>query len=126
MRTTEFVLPTHPAKRDGGAEKQYVLPSLFPFSKTAGSPAASGSARNPLNLQPITTHPTSWRPSSARVTLNISLDACIVPDASGDARVDKAHLIVLDDFIGENERMELLDFITRSGDLHVLRHLRAS
>ncbi len=68
-----------------------------------------------LDLTPLETHETSWQPSHARLTLNVTLDAMIVPSASGAARVDTAHLVVLDDFIGEEERRELLDFITEPG-----------
>lgn len=68
-----------------------------------------------LELKPLETHDTSWQPSQARVTINVTLDAMIVPGASGAARVDTAHLIVLDNFIGEKERKELLDFITEPG-----------
>ncbi|GIL61332.1 hypothetical protein Vafri_15808 [Volvox africanus] len=70
---------------------------------------------NPLGLRPIATHATTWRPTDSKVTLNVTFDACIVPDTTGTARVDKAHLVVLDNFIGEAERTGLLDFITHPG-----------
>lgn len=51
-----------------------------------------------------------------RVTLNVTLDAAIVPsEAEGGARLDTGHLVVLDDFFGEPERCGLLDFITEAG-----------
>ncbi|PNH11163.1 Ankyrin repeat domain-containing protein [Tetrabaena socialis] len=68
-----------------------------------------------LRGKPIQTHDTAWQPGSCRVALNVTLDACIVPDGSGAARVDTAHLVVLDDFIGEAERAELLEAITEPG-----------
>ncbi|KAG2443341.1 hypothetical protein HYH02_009405 [Chlamydomonas schloesseri] len=47
--------------------------------------------------------------------MHVTLDACIVPDVNGAARVDTAHVVVLDNFISEAERSELLDFITEPG-----------
>ncbi|MEW5307344.1 MAG: hypothetical protein WDW36_009748 [Sanguina aurantia] len=65
---------------------------------------------------PLDTHPTEWVPEDVKVTLNITLDACIVPVGSGGgARVDFASLVVLDDFFGEQERLSLLDFLTEAG-----------
>ena len=72
-----------------------------------------------FNLTPVQTHDTAWSPGDATVALNLTLDACIVPtscDPACPARVDCAHLVVLDDFIGESERQELLDFITEPGE----------
>jgi probable phosphoglycerate mutase len=47
---------------------------------------------------PLRVHATSWAPSAARVTLNITLDAAIVPSAEeGGCRVDTAHVVCLDD-----------------------------
>lgn len=69
-----------------------------------------------LDLQPLPTHETQWRPSDVTVALNVALDACIVPTADGSgARVDCAHVVVLDNFFGEAERSGLLDFITEPG-----------
>lgn len=49
----------------------------------------------PLRLVPLATHETSWAPSSAKLAMHATLDACIVPDANGAARVDTAHVVVL-------------------------------
>lgn len=68
------------------------------------------------SFQQLKTHPTLWTPEDANVTLNITLDACIVPVESGGARVDFASLVVLDDFFGETERSSLLDFLTEPGE----------
>lgn len=64
---------------------------------------------------PVHTHQTAWEPSvdSPKVTLNLVLDGCIVPSQSGtSARVDYSHLVVLDNFIDENVRQQLLDYLT--------------
>ncbi|KAF5832743.1 hypothetical protein DUNSADRAFT_11262 [Dunaliella salina] len=64
---------------------------------------------------PVTTHDTSWDPHRVSVPLCVSLDACFVPISSGGVRLDTANVVVLDDFISERERQELLDFITHPG-----------
>lgn len=66
-----------------------------------------------IDLAPIATHPTDWRLASPP-TLNIALDGCIVPCGDG-ARVDYAHVVVLDDFIDEPIRKQLMDFLTAPG-----------
>ena len=76
-------------------------------------------------LEPVKTHDTDWQPSSARVTLNVCVDAMIVPSESGGARVDKANLVILDSFIGEEERAELLACITEPGTEAVRRDTAA-
>jgi hypothetical protein len=77
-------------------------------------------------LEPVKTHDTDWQPNKARVTLHVELDAMIVPsDDSGGARVDKAGLVVLDNLIGEQERVELLNAITEPGE-EALPHLGSS
>lgn len=68
------------------------------------------------SFQSLKTHPTVWTPEGIKVTLNITLDACIVPLGSGGARVDFASLVVLDDFFGEDERSSLLEFLTEPGE----------
>lgn len=64
--------------------------------------------------RPVKTHPTSWEPahSNPKITLNTVLDGCIVPTESGAARVDYSHLVVLDNFIDEDTRQQLLDYLT--------------
>lgn len=48
-------------------------------------------------MEPVQTRPTAWTPASLRVTLNLTLDGCIVPSAAeGGVRVDTAHVAVLD------------------------------
>lgn len=70
----------------------------------------------PPFAQPLATHATGWNAGLVRVTLNVTLDAAIVPsEAEGGARLDTGHLVVLDDFFGEPERCGLLDFITEAG-----------
>jgi hypothetical protein len=78
-----------------------------------------------FTFRPIETHETRWDPASVRVTLNVRLDARLVPrralageaggDRGGGLRVDYGHLVVLDDFFGESERAELLDELTAPG-----------
>ena len=60
--------------------------------------AISGSLAKP---DAVRVHATSWRPSDARVTLNLTLDACVVPSSEGrgSCRVDKAHVVCLDEFL---------------------------
>lgn len=57
---------------------------------------------------------TDWDPSSATVALNATLDGCIVPSeaAPEGARVSYSHLVVLDDFLPDALRQQLLDFLT--------------
>jgi len=65
-------------------------------------------------LLPLKTHETRWTPDAPdfKVTLNIALDGCIVPTQSGTARVDYSRLVVLDNFIDEPIRCQLLEFLT--------------
>lgn len=46
-----------------------------------------------MQLQPVKTHSTPWDPATVKVTLNITLDGCIVPTTAGGARVDYSHLV---------------------------------
>ncbi len=72
----------------------------------------------PEGVTPLATHATAWDPSSVAVTLNVTLDACIVPCVSscGESCADTAHVVVLDDFFGEDERRELLEHLTEPGE----------
>lgn len=56
---------------------------------------------------------TSWDPGSANVTLNVRLDGCICPsEASPEgARIGYSHAVVLDDFIPDAIRRQLLLFL---------------
>jgi hypothetical protein len=68
-------------------------------------------------LEPLKTHAIadhSWH-QQLKVTLNVALDGCIVPTQSGAARVDYSHLVVLDNFLDEPTRQQLLDYITEPG-----------
>ncbi|KAK9822818.1 hypothetical protein WJX81_003308 [Elliptochloris bilobata] len=67
-----------------------------------------------LEFELLRTRPTGWSPADARVVLNARMDARIVPD-SGCARLHYAHLVVLDDFVGDIERGALLDLLTAPG-----------
>lgn len=80
--------------------------------------ATESELRLPEGTEPLGTHETDWDPQACSPTLNIALDACIVPTSTGEARLDTAHVVVLDDFFGEAERQELLAFITQQGKLH--------
>lgn len=64
--------------------------------------------------RPLRTHDTTWvpAPNNPKVTLNVVLDGCIVPTESGAARVDYSHLVLLDNFIDERTRQQLLDCLT--------------
>mmetsp|Transcript_2194 Transcript_2194/g.6499 ORF Transcript_2194/g.6499 Transcript_2194/m.6499 type:complete len:428 (-) Transcript_2194:172-1455(-) len=78
--------------------------------------AAAAPGGPTLRLRAVATHPTAWQPSSARLVLNVVMDAAIVeaPPPVG-ARVSYSHVVVLDDFIGEDERVELLEAVTAPG-----------
>lgn len=67
-------------------------------------------------------HESPWDPDSTACTLNVALDGCIVPSESLGARVDKAHVVVLDDFVSPSDRKELLDWITEPGKLLPVGH----
>ena len=56
-----------------------------------------------LPLQPLATHESPWTPDAVACALNARLDARLVPsEAAPDGlRVDYAHVVVLDNFIGE-------------------------
>ena len=58
--------------------------------------------------RPLATHPTAWAASDARVTLNATLDASVVPCSTGGVRADAAHLVVLDSFLPPSDCAALL------------------
>ena len=59
--------------------------------------------------RPLATHPTAWVASDARVTLNVTLDAAVVPCSKGGVRADAAHLVCLDSFLPTSLCQELLE-----------------
>ncbi|GAB4818432.1 hypothetical protein N2152v2_005478 [Parachlorella kessleri] len=65
----------------------------------------------------LATHPTAWEPPAAGPTLNVRLDGCIVPSeaAPEGGRVSYSQLLVLNDFIDDSMRQQLLDFLTAPG-----------
>lgn len=70
-----------------------------------------------IEFEVLEIHTTDWEAKKARVTLNMRCDARIVPSLSspGGARVDHAHVVVLDNFFDEKQRVELLNLITEKG-----------
>lgn len=61
-------------------------------------------------------HDTTWdRADLPAPTLNIRLDGCIVPDVRGEARLDTAHLVVLDGFLDEPVRRGLMEALVGPG-----------
>jgi hypothetical protein len=64
----------------------------------------SAAAAVPEGATPLQTHATSWDPVQVRVTLNLTLNARLVPnDAERDGlRFDAGHVVVLDDFLPAN------------------------
>eukprot|EP00884_Botryococcus_braunii_P000585 jgi/Botrbrau1/10527/Bobra.7_1s0008.1 len=79
-----------------------------------------GSEVGGFEFRPIEVHETDWEAASVRVTLNVRMDARFVPcrhasrEGAGNAalRVDYGHVVVLDDFFGEEERSEILAELT--------------
>ena len=66
-----------------------------------------------VKFQEIATHRTEWKPSDAKVTLNIRLDGCIVPSIGpAGARVSYSHVVVLDEFVDDISREELLLYLS--------------
>lgn len=63
----------------------------------------------------LATIETSWTRAEAKVTLNITLDACVVPSQSAGVRVDAAHLAVIDDFMSSAACAELLHVFRGDG-----------
>ena len=72
---------------------------------------------NSFATNEIQTHSSDWSPDTVQVTLNIRVDARLVPCAPPQQglRLSYGHIVVLDNFIGENERKELLDLLTQPG-----------
>ena len=56
-----------------------------------------------LPLRPLATHESPWAPDAVACAMNARLDARLVPSetAPGGLRVDYAHVVVLDNFLGE-------------------------
>ena len=66
-----------------------------------------------LPAAPLQTRETAWEPSSARVTMNVTLDACLVPSAAeAGLRADAAHLVVLDELLEAELCRSIRDFFT--------------
>lgn len=64
-----------------------------------------------FSIQPLETLPETppWDPASVNIAMNLRLDAAFVPRADGDgARVSHSHIVVLDDFFTEAQRVALL------------------
>lgn len=87
----------------------------MPCQSAADNPSEAPQAS--ISYAPITTAPTSWDPAQAKITLNARLDARIVPSPASPhaVRVDYSHVVVLDGFLGEAQRCELLDQLTHPG-----------
>lgn len=72
-----------------------------------------------VDFQPCKTRETAWDPEKdAHVSMNVRLDGCIVPTEQGDvgARVSYSHVVVLDDFVDERSRLQLLHHLSESMD----------
>lgn len=53
-----------------------------------------------LSTAPLAASPVApWSPTSCQPTLNVTLDACLVPSHDGSLRVDTSHVCVLDTFL---------------------------
>ncbi|KAG1663704.1 hypothetical protein FOA52_013272 [Chlamydomonas sp. UWO 241] len=66
-------------------------------------------------LPPLATHGSEWAQQQAEVTLNVTLDAAFVPSESQGTRLDFAHVVVLDNFVSDEHRQQLLDLVTQPG-----------
>jgi hypothetical protein len=66
----------------------------------------------PLPLRYLRGRDTAWQAADAKPTLNVRLDGRIVQSAASGARIAYSHIVVLDDFIDETTRAELLAFLT--------------
>ncbi|KAL4444049.1 hypothetical protein ABPG75_011786 [Micractinium tetrahymenae] len=99
-------------------------PAANPAGAAAGSEAAPAGGAQPAAPHPIpfallnTGAGTSWDPASANVTLNVRLDGCICPsEASPEgARISYSHAVVLDEFIPDSVRHQLLQFLLHGDD----------
>ncbi|BDA51114.1 hypothetical protein COCOBI_17-3340 [Coccomyxa sp. Obi] len=65
----------------------------------------------------LKTHATEWTPNGLQPTLNVRVDARLVPspESPDGMRLDYAHVVVLDNFFGEPERTALLEHLTAPG-----------
>lgn len=74
-----------------------------------GKPSPSVGRRT-IQCKMLATKETGWDPEKdLRVSMNVRLDGCIVPDAGNiGARVSYSHVVVLDDFIDDTCRTSLL------------------
>ena len=66
----------------------------------------------PLPMRYLRGRDTTWQAADAKPTLNVRLDGRIVQSAASGARIAYSHIVVLDDFIDETTRAELLAFLT--------------
>lgn len=67
-----------------------------------------------FTIQPLETLPETppWDPTTVNVAMNLRMDAAFVPRADGDgARVAYSHIVVLDDFFTEAQRLAMLEGI---------------
>eukprot|EP01024_Parvocaulis_polyphysoides_P031055 TRINITY_DN28152_c0_g1_i1.p1 TRINITY_DN28152_c0_g1~~TRINITY_DN28152_c0_g1_i1.p1 ORF type:complete len:365 (-),score=38.05 TRINITY_DN28152_c0_g1_i1:10-954(-) len=58
-----------------------------------------------------------FQEQDVHVSMNLKLDACVVAQGSGESgfRVDEAHIVVLDNFVGNETRQNVLNHITENG-----------
>lgn len=68
--------------------------------------------------QPLATLPQPLPPTAARVPLNLVLDRGEVPTSTGGLREDESHLVVLDGMCTEDERRQLLTWLTAEDHDH--------
>lgn len=68
--------------------------------------------QHPLPFKLLATQLTSWDPASVSLRMNLRLDGCIVPSDAEGARLSYSHIAVLDNFIDDATRRELLHFLT--------------
>ncbi|KAI3427134.1 hypothetical protein D9Q98_007071 [Chlorella vulgaris] len=68
---------------------------------------------HPLPFTLLPTAPSSWDPAAVSPTLNIRLDGCIVPSEASEqgARIAYSHAVVIDGFVEDCTRGQLLDFL---------------
>ena len=79
--------------------------------------------------EPSSKASSSWDVESIAVAMNVRLDGCIVPSsmsATVPARVSYSHVVVLDNFLDDNVRLPLLDYLSdiqsgKDGDVFRLR-----
>jgi hypothetical protein len=65
-------------------------------ASVASGQQISWTAEYMVKLEPIRTRETDWEPCDISVPLQLALDACFVPSATGDGlRVDEAHVVVI-------------------------------